>query len=112
MNSTGSFTLSGGKTITAFTETIGNGGTGSLLQTGGTHTVNHGLTLGEVLGGAGTYTLNGGELKVASIVNGAGTGTFNLNGGTLNLTGASIDVDNFNIGGDGAGSTGSGAISE
>jgi len=49
--------------------------------------------------GAGTININsGGTLSVASMVNGTGNGTLNIDGGALSVTSASIDVDSFNVG--------------
>lgn len=105
-SSVGSFSLASGKQVTAGVETIGNAGTGTFTQNGGAHTVTTVLTLGKLAGGVGTYDLKGGELKVASVAKGTGTGTVNVDGGLLTLTGAAIDVDQFNVG-NAAGSTGS-----
>lgn len=101
----GSFTLASGKTLAANNEVIGNAGTGTFTQNGGTHSSST-LTLGANGGSTGTFNLNGGTLSVSSIANGAGTGVFNLNGGTLTLAGVSMNVDTFNLG-HAAGSNGS-----
>ena len=44
------------------TEYVGNYGSGSFTQSGGTNTVLGSLLLGEYAGSAGTYSLNGGLL--------------------------------------------------
>ena len=73
--STGTYTLSGGS-LTVYGDTIvGNYGTGTFTQTGGTHTANN------VIIGAGTYNLSGGTLNAANIDN---YDTFNFSGGSLN----------------------------
>lgn len=102
LGSGGTYYLNAGS-LSAADARIGNNGTGTFTQSGGTHTVSNNLTLGNNAGSNGAYNLNGGTLTVGSIVNGAGTGTLNIDGGTLNLTGASIDVDYFNVGNIGSG---------
>lgn len=86
---TGSHTLSGTGTITAANETIGNGGTGTLTQTGGTHTVTGTLALGQNAGSSGTYRLQGGVLKANHI------DTVNAGSATFQFTGGELAVDHF-----------------
>ena len=83
--SNGSLTLPSGKVLTAENETIGVEGNGTLVQSGGTHTVTFDLTLGEKAGAHGDYTLAGGVLNVDTLANGIGTGTFTHTGGTNNV---------------------------
>jgi len=78
----GSYNLSGSGLLSAVTENIGNSGTGSFTQSGGTHAVGI-LTLGQNLGSAGTYNLQGGLLTVFSLSQGSGSATFNFSGGTF-----------------------------
>jgi len=81
---TGSHILSGTGTFTASNEYIGNSGSGTFTQTGGTHTVTSTLAIAQNAGSSGTYNLQGGLLdaSIIDIVN-AGTATFNFTGGTL-----------------------------
>ena len=62
--------LGGGTLTVTVSEYIGDGGTGTFTQTGGTHTVSGSLTLGN----SGTYCLYGGSLNVTGTI--AGPGTF------------------------------------
>jgi uncharacterized protein with beta-barrel porin domain len=58
-------------------------GNGSFSQTGGNFTVTNNLSLGDQVGGSGTYTLSDGELKTFyTTIGSSGTGTFNQSGGT------------------------------
>jgi fibronectin-binding autotransporter adhesin len=69
--------------------TVGNGGTGSLTQSGGTLDVGSqaNTRIGWNAGGTGTYTLNGGTYSGVTnnlfIGHSGGTGTVNVNGGSL-----------------------------
>ena len=104
--SVGTFTQSGGDVVTQGTSgiTVGNDGTGSYIQQGGTNTVAGALDVGTGAG-TGTYTLDAGTLTANSAITiggGGGTGVFNYNGGTLNAS-SGIFVDNggtFNQGAD------------
>lgn len=80
---TGAFTLTSNHQITAASEIIGQGGTGTFTQTGGTHTVGT-LSIGTGLSGNGTFNMQGGTLTAGTIdsVN-AGVSAFNFTGGTL-----------------------------
>ncbi len=99
--STGTFTLSAGS-ITSSNSFVGQQGTGTFNQTGGTYTLvpfgsNSGsLYVGSSEGGQGTYNLSGGTLDLSntepsglfsiipSLAIGVGaTGTFNQSGGTV-----------------------------
>ena len=74
--------------VAADAEQIGWQGTGTFIQTAGTHTIATQLVLGETMHGRGTYTLGGGSLLVPTLrVAGEGFGTFEWTGGTLD-TGA------------------------
>jgi len=94
VNSNGNHALTGTGTITAVNETIGNSGTGTLTQTGGTNTVTNTLTLAANAGSSGTYNLNGGRLNAANITVNSG-GTFNFNGGTLSVGQFTGDLANL-----------------
>jgi len=79
------FTISPGDSITYDTEFIGDTGTGTLNQTGGSNTITTGLYLGRLSSGSsGTYTLSGsGSLSALNEYVGIeGNGTFNQTGGT------------------------------
>ena len=84
----GSYTLSdsgsGSLLSVVGNEYIGNSGTGTFNQSGGSHTVARNLSLGNYDGGIGTYTLSGGGLAVSGseYVGYAGTGSFTQSGGT------------------------------
>ncbi len=68
-------------------------GSGTFTQDGGTHIVTGGLRLGHEATTTGTYHLNDGLLRAASITKGAGTAIFNFNGGTLrNREGVDLTV--------------------
>jgi hypothetical protein len=77
-------------------------GTSVLNQTGGTVTLTADLPclrLGVGVNTTGIYNLDGGTLNLATDVeNRDGTGYLKINGGTLNFTGASIEVDNLEVG--------------
>jgi hypothetical protein len=76
--------LSGSGNLSAVDEYIGFYGTGTLKQTGGTHTVSNGLRLGTYSDSSGTYELSGtGNLSAEFENIGVyGTGTFIQSGGT------------------------------
>ena len=61
----GTYNLSGsGLLSVGFEEYIGDNGTGSFTQSGGTHTVSSFMILGNNAGGSGSYLLNSGLLYV------------------------------------------------
>ena len=94
-------------------EYLGYSGTGTFIQSGGTHTIGNNLFLGYSAGGSGAYSLSGsGYLSVSQRERGLGrpgsftqsggtnsavslmlaqragsTGSYNLNGGLLRLAG-------------------------
>lgn len=74
----GAYILSGG-TLSANSEDIGIGGTGTFNQSGGTHTVTGTMTLAANPGSSGTYNFTGGTLTAGTIVN---NGAFNQSGAT------------------------------
>jgi len=91
--SSGAYNLSAGS-LSVNDEYIGYSypayyGTGSFIQTGGTHTVNNNLYLG--YDGTGTYTLDGGAHNVEGDINlsyiGGSSGTYNLNAGAFTVGG-------------------------
>ncbi|MBN1526714.1 MAG: hypothetical protein JW919_03920 [Candidatus Omnitrophica bacterium] len=84
-SSSGAFTLSDGHALTATNEVVGAYGTGTLTQTGGTHTVGS-MTLAQESGSAGTYNLQGGYLSATEIIFGAGaSASFSFTGGELHV---------------------------
>jgi autotransporter-associated beta strand protein len=114
----GTYTLSGGGSLSVRAVLVGASGVGNYIQNGGT--VGSGqIFLGVLAGGQGTYALNSGTLTTASIIGFSGTSTFKFNGGTLQasandglfgtlffdqlttanvqLGGAKIDTNGFNI---------------
>jgi hypothetical protein len=104
---TGLNTLSmAGFSLSAKMETIGSGGHGAFIQTGGMHTVSN-LSLGSASGKSnGTYTLSDqAVLNAGSILlgNNFGTGVFTQNGGTANLGGLSLGGGGGGLSGDGNG---------
>jgi hypothetical protein len=86
--SNGTFTMDS-KSVTSRYMLIGNYGTGTFTQTGGTNTATNGLFLGQHSGSSGTYHLSGTGVLSAyseSIGSYEGTGTFNQSGGTNTVT--------------------------
>lgn len=70
-------------------EDIGSPGTGTVVQTGGTHTIQspYGLRLGVGTTGNGTYIMDGGTFSMGYTAIGRdGIGTFTQNGGTVNVS--------------------------
>ena len=94
---TGSFTQTGGfHYIAGSTMYVGDGGTGTVMQSGGVADIGHtqaaSLVIGQAPGGNGSYTLNGtGSLTVEAggqeTIGAAGSGTFNQGGGTHSIAG-------------------------
>ena len=66
--------------------TVGNEGQGTMIQSGGTLTVNDTLSIGHVAGSLGSYELSGGTLNVTGTeyVGFFGDGSFTQTGGTHN----------------------------
>ena len=58
----GTYNLTSGGSLAALTEYIGDSGTGTFTQSGGTHST-VGFNLGINASGSGTYTLSGGSLS-------------------------------------------------
>ncbi len=75
--SSGTYTLSGGGSLSAFEQDIGTNGSGLFTQAGGNNTVGEFLFVGQNPGGVGTYILSGGQLQaVNEFIGHLGTGTF------------------------------------
>ncbi|HEV3417860.1 MAG TPA: hypothetical protein VG056_13625 [Pirellulales bacterium] len=86
--SNGHYNLANTATLHAFhQEEIGYLGTGTFTQTGGTHTVDQALTIGDQAGSTGTYNMQGGTLNANSslFVGFEGTGTFTQTGGIVSV---------------------------
>jgi fibronectin-binding autotransporter adhesin len=83
------YSLSGGQ-VTVDEEYIGDNGTGSFLQYGGTHTVTGGLVVGGTTNlSSGTYSLQGGMLSTdTETVGNHDSGSFTQSGGTHAVSGA------------------------
>ncbi|MFC1806442.1 hypothetical protein ACFL09_05620, partial [Planctomycetota bacterium] len=72
---------------------VGNSGTGTLNQNGGSVSVRDYLNLAENASGTGTYTLGGGTVTTRTIGVGVrGTGTFTQTSGTLTTAGSDSDL--------------------
>ncbi|MHB8258289.1 MAG: hypothetical protein ACYDE0_13800, partial [Acidiferrobacterales bacterium] len=104
----GNYALSGGS-LTVSTEYVGNSGTGTFTQSGGTDTTGN-LYLGFDYGGSGNYALSGtGSLSASyEYVGDSGTGTFTQSGGTNTVS------ENLFLGENGSGTyalSGTGSLS-
>jgi len=61
---------------------VGDAGTGTIVQSGGTHTVGGSLVVGGAAGSSGMYRLIGGNLVTGrTVIGAAGSGTFDQTGG-------------------------------
>jgi len=85
---TGSAYMTGGS-LTTSGESIGEYGTGTFTQNGGTHSITISLLVGYDYGSTGTYNLSGtSQLSAATeLIAYRGNGTFNQNGGTNTISG-------------------------
>ena len=74
----GTYSLSGSGQLSASYEYVGNSGTGSFTQSGGTNSIGNYLYLGANAGGSGAYSLSGsGQLSASyEYVGSSGTGSF------------------------------------
>ncbi len=96
VGSVGTYNLSGGQLSVSKSEIIGDSGTGTFTQTGGTNSLtgSNSMFLGNSAGGSGTYTANGtAVLNVGGDVNvgfaATGSGIFNVQtGASVSITGA------------------------
>jgi autotransporter-associated beta strand protein len=102
----GNYILGGMGLLSAPNESVGNYGTGTFNQSGGSNNVNGTLYLGYYSGSSGSYGLsNSGALSVTNAyVGNSGTGTFNQSGGTNSISTSLIL-------GNGPGSSGSYSLS-
>jgi 2-phospho-L-lactate transferase/gluconeogenesis factor (CofD/UPF0052 family) len=89
--SNGTYNLKKGSLQVIGNEFIGNNGTGTFNQTGGSHTVTQILALADNGGSSGTYNLQGGILSAKNINIFPG-GTFNVKNALTTVTG---DVVNY-----------------
>ncbi len=87
-------TSAGASALNATILRVGDGGTGTFTQNGGTVTVNTVGTIGRLAGSTGTYNLNSGTLTAGVnptaanfFVGASGTGTMNQSGGTFTVGG-------------------------
>ena len=109
----GTYTLSGSGMLSAYWEYVGNSGTGSFTQSGGTNSVAYAswtstLYLGYSASSSGTYSLSGSGLlsDYAADIGFAGVGVFNQTGGTHAVAryivlGASGGTGTYNLSGSG-----------
>ena len=100
--SSGRYELDGSGAATFGDLIVGNVGTGTFVQTGGTNTVTTAMSIGAEAGGSGSYTLSGGTLTVGDAVlrDGVvdvgrwGTGSFIQEAGTVHMyTAACLSVE-------------------
>ena len=80
--SSGAYNLNGTAFLSAGSEYVGNNGSGTFTQSGGTNAVGS-LFLAEYTGSAGTYNLSGGLLTLGYLNEGIGAAVFNISGGTF-----------------------------
>ena len=87
LTSNGTLSAINGGSLTAANHYVGNGGTGSFTQSGGTSSLSSILYLGYNAGDSGAYSLNG-QLSVSNeeCLGYSGTGTFTQIGGTNNTS--------------------------
>ena len=84
----GSAQMTGGCLSVILYEYVGNSGTGTFAQSGGTNSGGYLLVVGNSAGSSGTYNLNGSGLlwPTYEYVGNSGTGTFTQSGGTNNIS--------------------------
>jgi hypothetical protein len=93
--SNGVFATGGSQSVAAQVELIGDEGTGTWTQSGGTNSAGT-LALGEIAGGNGTYNLSGGSVSADFLQVGVnGIGTFNQYAGTSIIVNNEFDVALF-----------------
>jgi hypothetical protein len=80
-NSAATYSLSGSGTVSANASFVGYAGSGTFVQSGGTHSVTGALTIGGAAAGNGTYLLSAGDLSAADVAVGpAAVGTLTISG--------------------------------
>jgi hypothetical protein len=99
----GNYTMSSGNLSVSGAEFVGNGGSGTFNQSGGTNTLSNvsgSVYLGNAVGSTGTYTLSGGMIANASaqFVGYNGVGNFTQSGGNNQLLydPGAVDENGFN----------------
>ena len=82
-------------TLTAANEVVGDAGTGVFFQgNGSANNISGTLTLGNSIGGSGTYNFSGGSLFATNLLVGNfGTGTFTQTGGTATIPSLTISAN-------------------
>ncbi|HEX4053872.1 MAG TPA: NF038122 family metalloprotease [Tepidisphaeraceae bacterium] len=114
----GTYMLSGSATLSVTDtagETIGDNGTGTFIQTGGTNNASNLFYVGFETGSSGTYTLSGtGALSCSTTeyVGYIGTGSFNQSGGTNTITGNNSLLIGTNVGSVGTYTLSGGTLSD
>ncbi len=107
----GSYNLGGAGVLSTSGEVVGDSGTGTFTQSGGTNSFGSALYLGAAWGSSGSYNLSGSGLLTGHSENVGVTGTavFTQSGGTNNLSGNGWLVlgdgysqGNYNLSGSGA----------
>ena len=90
--SSGSYNLIGSGLLWVQYEVIGLSGTGSFVQSSGTHEVQTELDIGGLIGSSSNdYTLSGSGLLLTDVIIGrSGSGTFTQSGGTNSVAGALV----------------------
>ncbi len=81
----GTVQMTGGNLYATAYENVGNGGTGTFIQSGGTNSCNYGISIGAGYGGTRTYLLSGGSLCGRMDIGLYGNGSFQQTGGTTNF---------------------------
>ena len=95
--------VSNGLTTSTDLFDIGDGGSGTVSQTGGTINVGGELWVGQN-NGNGIYNMSGGSLTASSYIavgRAGGTGVFNMNGGTINRIEGGNSIVVGSLGGNG-----------
>ncbi len=104
-SSSGTISLSQNSRLSAKAEEIGNLGTGTFTQSGGTNLcISFGINIGS-LGAAGTYNLDGGLLAFSRPIQFGRNAAFNFNGGTLQASGSFSAALPMTLGASGGGAT-------
>lgn len=84
----GTYELSGDGEVEVDRLTLGRGGEGEIVQTGGSMTVNEHLYIGRINDGTGNYTLHGGTLTALEVTIGEDAqGQMEQTGGTVQVVG-------------------------
>ena len=85
----GTYELTGGQ-LSCYSASVGYGGIGHFVQSGGTHTVSHDLYLGQQSTASGSYSISSGSLSVNSLrVGDSGRGSLSITDPAADITVAS-----------------------